>query len=114
MKLTPCEQHLSHLRVECLVKRTIPLPGNGGGVAWVLKAALLPAGDERCGVLTDEFQYGGSVPEGWAEQLTLVLPDAYIQTTDFDVETNTFVEVYASSEARADELQRLVEQAAAR
>lgn len=48
------------------------------------------------------------MPEGWAEARTLVLADAVVETVDYDVESNAFVEILALTEARADELERAV------
>ncbi len=96
------------------VRRTVPLEGNGFAVSRALEVAFLPPDDARCGVLTRRFQYGGSVPEGWAEARTLALPDALIETTDYDVESNTFVQIQAITEARADELERVAKEARAR
>ncbi len=39
----------------------------------------------------------------------LILPDAFVETTDCDVESNTFVTGRAVTDARADEIARLVE-----
>lgn len=46
------------------------------------------------------------MPEGWAERRTLVLADAVVETLDYDIESNTFVDIRALTEARADELER--------
>lgn len=103
----------AHLRGLTLTARCkVALPGNGGTVHQRLREQLLPEGDPRCGVLSHSFQYGGSVPEGTAERTTLVLVDAMIQTEDFDYETNTFVEVSATTRRRADELAERVERVA--
>jgi hypothetical protein len=100
-------RHVLALRASLRVRRSVPLEGNGFAVSRALEAALVPADDARCGVVSHRFEYGGSVPEGWAEARTLVLPDALVTTTDYDVESNTFVTIEASTEARADELERL-------
>jgi hypothetical protein len=102
------DQHHTELRASSRATRTVPLEGNGFAVSRALEAAFLPPDDARCGVFTHRFQYGGSVPEGWAEARTLVLADAVVETVDYDVESNTFVEILALTEARADELERAV------
>jgi hypothetical protein len=108
--MTPVEEHLRSLTF--VARRTVALTGNGASVHQLLREQLLPTQDPRCGVTTHDFQYGGSVPEGWAERTTLVLVDAMIQTEDFDLETNTFVSISATTNERADELVRIVERAA--
>jgi hypothetical protein len=108
------DRHLSELRAASRARRNVPLESNGFGVSCALEAAFLPPEDARCGVFVHRFQYGGSVPEGWAEARTLVLADAVVETVDYDVETNTFVEVLALTEARADELERAVRAASGR
>jgi|GEM_PF-2812028 hypothetical protein len=95
------------LRVSLAARRSVRLEGNGFAVSRALEAALLPTGDPRCGVVCRRFEYGGSVPGGWTDERTLVLPDALVETTDDDVESSTFVSIRASTEARADELARL-------
>ena len=107
-------QHFTELRASSRATRTVPLEGNGFGVSRALEAAFLPSDDARCGVFSHRFQYGGSVPEGWAEARTLVLADAVVETVDYDVESNTFVEILALTEARAEELERAVHAASER
>lgn len=104
------ERHVRALRGALRARRTVPLEGNGFAVSRALEGAILPPDDARCGVLTRRFQYGGSVPEGWAEARTLSLTDALIETTDYDFESNTFVEIRAVTEARAEELARVVKE----
>lgn len=98
--------HLARLQLGSV--RTIALPGNGGTVHALLRERLLAAEDPRCGVLTHDFQYGGSVPEGSATHTQLILADAVLETEDYDCETNTYVSVRATTEERAAELERLV------
>ena len=107
------DRHLSELRPSLRFTRTVPLEGNGFAVSITLETEFMPRGDPGCGVLTHRFQYGGSVPEGWAETRTLVLPDAVVETLDYDFESNTFVEVRATTEGRADELERAASAASA-
>ena len=66
-----------------------------------LEREFLPKDDPRCGVFSQQRQYGGSVPEGWLEVRTLVLADAVVTAEDYDVESNTSVSIHALSEARA-------------
>jgi hypothetical protein len=106
-------RHLVWLRGAAVARRSVPLEGGGSAVSRALEGALVPREDPRCGVVSRAFEYGGSVPEGWAESRTLVLPDAAIETQDHDVETNTFVRIEALTEARADELERAVRAAGA-
>jgi hypothetical protein len=107
----PVAVHLATLSLT--VSRSVALAGNGSRVHQRLVKRLLPRDDPRCGVLSHTFQYGGSVPEGWADETTLVLADATIETLDYDVESNTWVKVRAVAEARADELERLVKEVVA-
>ncbi len=107
-------RHLTELRASSRATRNVPLEGNGFAVSRALEAAFRPPDDARCGVFTHRFQYGGSVPEGWAEARTLVLADAVVETIDYDVESNTFVDIIALTEARADELERAVRAASER
>lgn len=100
------DRHLAWLRVAAVARRTVALPCGGFAVARALEGAYLPRDDARCGVLHHHFQYGGSVPEGWAESRTLVLPDAIVVIEDYDIETDTCVRIQALTEARADELER--------
>lgn len=102
------QQHLNTLHPSLRVRRTVRLEGNGFAVSRALEATLLPPDDARCGVRTYSFQYGGSVPEGWAESRTLVLPDALVETTNLDMGSGTDLVIQTITEARADELERLV------
>ena len=114
MESASVTRHFTELRASSRATRTVPLEGNGFGVSRALEAAFLPSDDARCGVFSHRFQYGGSVPEGWAEARTLVLADAVVETVDYDVESNTFVEILALTEARAEELERAVRAASER
>lgn len=99
------EQCLPELR-RLPVTRTVPLPRSGVD-AGVHVLRRFGAGDVGCGVLSSRHQFGGSVPEGYREEMLVLLPDALVEVEGYEdaPEANTFARIFAATAGRADELE---------
>lgn len=90
------------------VRRVVKLPGDGLGIARRIAATRVASDDASCGVMDHEHEYGGSVPEGVRFVRRVVLPDALIEAEGYDTGGETYLYIWASTEACADELEALV------
>ncbi len=108
------ERRARALASQAAVRRVVKLPGDGLGIARRIAAELLASTDASCGVIHQEHEYGGSVPEGVRFVRRVVLPDALIEAEGYDSGGETYLYIWASTEARADELEAFVHDSAAK
>jgi len=106
------ERRARALASQAAARRVGKLPGDGLGIARRIAAELLASGDASCGVMHHEHEYGGSVPEGVRFVRRVVLPDALIEAESYDSGGETYLYIWASTEARADELEAFVHDSA--
>lgn len=94
------------------VRRTIPLPASGFAAASRVALRFINRGEPGCGVLHDRHQFGGSVPEGYRSVMFVLLKDALVEAEEYDdtPSANTFVEIHAETESRADEVEAVIRQ----
>lgn len=86
------------------VKRTVALPHSGFDAGLRL---LKRFGGER---FQERYQFGGSVPEGYRLVMFVLLADALVEVEEYEdsPRANTFAQIAAPTEARADELQAVM------